>query len=155
EWLERALATNDEGPTIVRARALLAAGYLSHYQGDPRGLSWLNEALTIFRTAGDTAWTAVAQFCLAISLEDNGDSAGARDNLLAVMSTFQTLGDRSGIAWSLLHLGTVEFGEGNLDAAEAAIQECLRRAGELGASELQAQAGLLLASVACARDDAA
>ena len=69
-WLERALMGGAEVQGPARAKGLLAAGHLAHYQGAAAGVPRLNEALSLFRAAGDAAWTAEALYCLGCGLED-------------------------------------------------------------------------------------
>jgi non-specific serine/threonine protein kinase len=151
-WLERALAAGVRLPVSVRAKGLLAAGYLALYQGDAEGLPKMEEALGHFQASGEAAWTALAHYCLGVGLEDRGEPAAARASLEAAIEAFRTLGDLDGIAWSKSHLAIVAFGEGDLDTAEALGEECLRLAGEIGDADAQGQAGMLLALVACTQD---
>jgi non-specific serine/threonine protein kinase len=152
-WLERALAAGGGAPDAVRAKGLLAAGYLAHYQGDARGSPWLRESLALFRAAGDAYRTAFAQFCLGVAEEDEGDYARARADLAEAVATLRAVGDRDVVTYGLLHLGIVAFGEGDLDAAVAFGEEARAAAQEVGDVDAAEAAALHLALVACAQGE--
>jgi hypothetical protein len=149
-WLEQALTSGGGAPDAARAKGLLAAGYLAHYQGDARGSPWLRESLALFRAAGDAYRTAFAQFCLGVAEEDEGDYARARADLAEAVATLRAVGDRDVVTYGLLHLGIVAFGEGDLDAAVAFGEEARAAAQEVGDVDAAEAAALHLALVACA-----
>jgi tetratricopeptide (TPR) repeat protein len=155
-WLERALATGAAVPNPVRAKGLLAAGHLAHYQGDgARALPWLDEALALLRALGDVNWRAFALFARGVAAEDRGDYARARADLGEAVATLRATGDEDQLAWFRLHLGIVAYGEGDLAAAATLGEEARALARRFGDEEIVATAVLHLAHVACAREDPA
>jgi non-specific serine/threonine protein kinase len=155
-WLERALAAAAAVPAAARAKGLLAAGFLTHYQGDgARALPWLDEALALFDALGDVRWGAFARSCRGIAAEDVGDYARARADLGAALAAFRANGHEDQVPWCLLHLGIVAYGEGDLAAAAALGEEAWATARRLGDEEVSATVALHLAHVACAREDPA
>jgi len=52
-WLEKGLARGVEVPSQVRAKALKEAGFVAVYEGDPRSIPMLTEALDLYAEIGD------------------------------------------------------------------------------------------------------
>jgi predicted ATPase/DNA-binding XRE family transcriptional regulator len=73
-WLEGALAADRGAPPAVRARALNGVANLTWSQGDlVQGASYQQEALVLFRAAGDRLGTAWALNDLANIVDEQGD----------------------------------------------------------------------------------
>ena len=93
-WLERALATEGATPDAVRAKALVGAGFLAHYQGDEASaLPWLEAGMALNRALGDVQQTAIAAFYLGVAAEDRGDYAVARAVLTEALEGSRAVGD--------------------------------------------------------------
>ncbi len=156
-WLERALATEGATPDAVRAKALVAAGFLAHYQGDEASaLPWLEAGMVLNRALGDIQQTANAAFYLGVAAEDRGDYALAREELTEALAGSRAVGDQYSVAWSLIHLGIVAFGEGDLQLAVALGEEgraLARELGDVGDADAVSIATLHLAHVACAQGE--
>jgi tetratricopeptide (TPR) repeat protein len=153
-WLERALAAGEATPDAVRAKALVAAGQLAHYQGDEaHALPWLEASMALNRALGDVQQTANAEFCLGIAAEDRGDYVLARALLTESLQGSRAVGDDVSVAWCLVHLGIVAFGEGDMQTAVVLGEEGWTLARELGATDPTSVAVLYLAHVACAQGD--
>ena len=77
--LSRALVGSEEVDVPVRARGLVAAGYLASLLGHfERGEVLGQEGLALFRALGDTAGMATAVYRLAQSADLRGDVVAAR-----------------------------------------------------------------------------
>ena len=153
-WLERALAAGAAAPDAVRAKALVAAGFLAHYQGEEAcAVPWLEAGLALNRALGDIQQTAIAAFYLGVAAEDRGDYALARAALTEALEGSRAVGDQVSVAWCLIHLGIVAFGEQDLRLAVALGEEGRALARELGATDPASIATLHLAHVACAQGD--
>ncbi|HEY1276374.1 MAG TPA: LuxR C-terminal-related transcriptional regulator [Thermoleophilaceae bacterium] len=117
-WLEEAIAREEELEEAPRARVLLAAGYLAHFQGDEAIAHPLFErALELSRRLGDEREAASAGYMLGVAAEDRGDFATAERFFAEAVRQYRTLGDVVNTAYSEAHLGIVALGEGDPERA--------------------------------------
>src|SRR5207244_1220175 len=101
-WLEATLVQPQTGgPTIARARALLAAGDLAYYQdGNLMARSLLEESVSLCRTLGAEKDLAIALGTLGVLLRMQGDRAAADPLLVESEKLCRLLGSN----WELSYL---------------------------------------------------
>jgi non-specific serine/threonine protein kinase len=120
DWLERAL--RDGGPDTapeVRARALFAAVWLAHFQGDYAARGRLaDECLTAAQAADDPLLLARALYVSGVALVDT-DAAAAETRYRESLALCERLGDDVGIATACNDLGELARAAGALDDAQA------------------------------------
>jgi predicted ATPase/DNA-binding CsgD family transcriptional regulator/Tfp pilus assembly protein PilF len=132
-WLEGAARRCPEAPPALRATALNGAGRLAHTQRDYAAARALHEeALALFRGAGDRPGIARALYSLAFVARHQGDYAAARARLDEVLALQRELGDDHGIGWSLHSAGLVARLQGDYAAARACLEEALTLQRTLG-----------------------
>ena len=132
-WLERALEGGNQAPTEVRARALVAAGWLAHFHGELDAADVLaTEALSVARTIGDQFTAARALLVLGQVGLQQGDYERTMVRIEAARTLFQELeltsvGGSHFLARAYSILGRLAIARG--DAAEATryLEEALRR----------------------------
>jgi len=108
-WLEAALA-RAEGPTPVRARALVAAGPLVADTGDfDRAEDLLREAFASYEVAGDAAGRALALVGLGGAAFLRNDHARAHGCLGEALALYRALDDRWRLADTLFRVGSVSL----------------------------------------------
>lgn len=78
----------------------------------------LREALDISRHQGDSHKTALFQLNLGETLRQQGDLAGAEQELVAGLKAMQLIGDRSGEATAYVSFGSLEADRKNIPAAK-------------------------------------
>jgi predicted ATPase/DNA-binding CsgD family transcriptional regulator len=147
-WLERALVDSADLPEHVVGKALLALGFLAHYQGDQQGVPLLERARGLLGRPEQQWEDAYTQYLLGVAAEDRGDYGAARTLLRGSTRRLQALGDTTNAAYGEAHLGIVALGEGDVEAAAThgeAAWAIARAAGSWDAAEV---AGLLLAEAA-------
>ena len=113
-------------PPLVRARVLALAGKFAHFQGDTAAaVPLLSEALAAYRSLGDEWGMGDALRGLGMIAEDTGayDHAGAP--LEEAVKRLSLAGDDAGVASARYHLAVVTFGEGDLDGADALLDQAL------------------------------
>jgi predicted ATPase/class 3 adenylate cyclase len=132
-WLERSLAIDAVVPSALRARALLGAGNLAHYQGDDAGAAALvGQGLALYEDLGDARGVGVGLFTLGILAEDHGDYSAATRLFRDARARFEAAGDLSYALGAMYHLGVVAYGEGELARATAQLEEVEREARRMG-----------------------
>ncbi|MDP9368665.1 MAG: helix-turn-helix domain-containing protein [Chloroflexota bacterium] len=97
-WLREALAAAPQAPASIRARALLGAAFLAHYQGDDcQANDLVNEGLTLARELGDTRETLslLALLARGILAEDQGHYTEAVPPLEEAQAMARKSGDRT------------------------------------------------------------
>ena len=127
DWLERALSGSDGVQTLVRAKALYAAGELALLLGDDgRAAAWGEESLLLYRELGDKQGIAASLMML-------GQADSVRGNFVAALTLHEEslalrreLEDREGIADLLLHLGGTSFMRGDFAKAGEQFEESLQ-----------------------------
>jgi predicted ATPase/class 3 adenylate cyclase len=127
--LESALAA-DERRTLMRARALNAAGDIAGFLGERPERRWLEEALEISVELGDVREAAVSRYFLATIWADVRDWEKLRDHCERSVAEFEAVGEQSYAlmarrtrAWACEELGDhdryVELTKENLARARA------------------------------------
>jgi non-specific serine/threonine protein kinase len=97
-WLERGLASGQEVPAVVRAKALAIAGEIANFQNDyPQALAWLEEALKLYQTLDDPFGLARARYFLGDHRQNRGEVETAIPPLEEALAGFRAL---DAIAWA-------------------------------------------------------
>jgi len=98
----------------LRARAMLDLGGCAEWSGDTeKGRGAYEEALDLFREAGDESGVAEARFRLGVVASREGDFELARELWQESLEVWQRLGDEPGIIQALGNLGWWEFEHGD------------------------------------------
>ena len=126
-WLGRALAAQDaDVPGAVRARGMIGAGLLAHFQGDDEpARAWLEASLTHVSDLNDPWLLAFALLLLGMVAEDHGDYHLAEARFADARERFRAVGDRSNAALALTHLGVAAWGRGDIQRAMVLYEEAL------------------------------
>ena len=131
--LSRALAGSEEVAVRVRARGLVAAGWmalrLGHFE---RAEILCQESLALFRAIGDTAGMGHAVFLLAQSADERGDVVAARSRYKESIVLNREAGNKTLIAWSLTLEAYIALFQGEYAGARAGIEESLALFREVG-----------------------
>jgi tetratricopeptide (TPR) repeat protein len=138
-------------PTPIRARALYAAGALAVFdmEGQRRAREFFEEALAIFRNAGDDFGAARCLTGLGAVASARREFAEGAARLEEAQALYRKLGDMRGLAVTLNNLGAAAWNQGDLARAGERISEALdlaRSAGDLGNV---AQLGVALSMIRC------
>ncbi|HEV2239021.1 MAG TPA: tetratricopeptide repeat protein [Ktedonobacterales bacterium] len=155
-WMERLLAPESAAtaPAELRARALIAGGWLAFWQGDyPAAKTWLEQALALGRAADDPQLTARALQGLGNIARSQGDWAQAAVWLEDMLATFRQLNEPRGIAVALNDLAIVAVGRRDLERAATSYAEALVLARQVGDRELIAACLVGLGDLALRRGD--
>jgi DNA-binding NarL/FixJ family response regulator len=121
-WLEQALALSPDGPSRLRAKALVGAGVLASFAGDfPAARSFLQRALGL--AAGDPATTVRVLNHLGIVAIFEDDARGAEALLERGLALMQVDPDQRWQPITLLLLGVVCMRLGDLERAETYLTE--------------------------------
>jgi predicted ATPase/class 3 adenylate cyclase/Tfp pilus assembly protein PilF len=133
-WFDALLDTRIEVPVTVRAKALNAAGGLAVFgQGDyPKGRSFFEESLGIWREVGDRQNIAALLDRLGALFTIEGDYAAARPLYEESLTIRRELSDRWGIALSSNNLGFALYRQEDHAAAQVLFEESLAIWRELG-----------------------
>ena len=126
-WLERAIvAQTADAPGAQRARAMVGAGLLAHFQGDhEQARTWL-EASLAWSTELDDSWLlAFALLLLGMVAEDHGDYLLAEARFADALTRFQVANDKSNAALTLTHLGVAAWGQGDVERAARLCEEAM------------------------------
>lgn len=121
EILGELLALPDaQAPSLIRARALQAAGLLAYGQGDRAAARRLySESLTLLRDQADEVGVAALLDGQGILLLDEGDYARASALFAESLEIRRRLGDTRGIAAVLNNQGLAAHLQGDYAAAQA------------------------------------
>jgi tetratricopeptide (TPR) repeat protein len=131
--LSRALVGNEEVPKQVRARALVAAGWMALLLGHfERAEVLCQESLALSRTIGDTAGMGHAVFRLAMSADQSGEFATARMRYKESIALNRKAGNKTLIAWSLSIDAYIALSQGEYAGTRARLEESLALFRELG-----------------------
>jgi predicted ATPase/class 3 adenylate cyclase len=133
EWLEHLLAAGKraavpESPLytrLIRARALVAAGFLTQFQfGTGRDVELLEEAVELLRQAGPAGrrWLGVALLFLSKPLRDHDQRVQLMADALPLL---REAGDPLYLAEYSMDLGGILVGENKFSQATAAFLESL------------------------------
>jgi non-specific serine/threonine protein kinase len=156
-WLERAfdLISRTTVPATVRARALRAFGLLAKSLGDDqRARAAASESLALWRDLGDRQGTALALHVLGFVDLAQGRYGQAVAHSAEAQAIFEALGNRwwvAGVRSDIL--GRAVWGQGDLAAATAILEESLAVYHELEDPLNAASTLTHLGFVACDRGD--
>jgi predicted ATPase/DNA-binding NarL/FixJ family response regulator len=155
-WLAAALALGDEGPPILRARALAAAGMMAVYQADyGEAARQCEESLALARELGDKPAIADALSGLASSAQRMGRPRLAGDMYAKALAIYRELDDPHAIASSLDGIGMSRYFDGEYAATRAPLEESMSRFAELGDGRGVAIVLAHLAALSLSQDDPA
>jgi DNA-binding CsgD family transcriptional regulator len=154
-WIARALATDAEVPVAARALAVRAAGWLAYQQGDlVEAEAKIGEAAGLFWALGDDralSDTLLGQGNVALSA---GDLVRARECFLASRAHALAASEPAQAAYDVaLDLGRVATGLGDLQEAQAFLEEALANARAGGGTWDIAVSLYFLGEVHLAQDD--
>jgi ATP/maltotriose-dependent transcriptional regulator MalT len=131
--LSRALEGSEEVAVPVRARGLVAAGYmalkLGHFE---RAEVLCQEGLALSRAIGDRVGMGHAVFRLAQSSDQRGDAVAARSRYQESIVLNREAGNETLIAWSLSLEAIVALLQGEYAGARARLEESLALFREMG-----------------------
>ncbi len=125
-FLERALAGSAGVATVVRAKALNAAGMLALNQDDyDVGEAFCTESLALFRQLGDKPGIALALYRLGLLAWWKGQYPAARSLEEEALAFYRELGDKGGAADPLLILSRLALVQRNHAGARSLAEESL------------------------------
>jgi len=131
-WLEKGLARAVEVPSPVRAKALKEAGFVAVYEGDPRSIPMLTEALDLYTEIGDQPGMLATVDSLGHALSHYADPETAAAVKAKVGALLAGFGDRN-VAAHLAHfLGLAASTEKDFDEMRLRLKEALALYRELG-----------------------
>ena len=131
-WLEKGLAHGAEVPPPVRAKALGEAGFVAVYEGDPRSIPMLTEALDLCAEIGDRPGMLATVDNLGHALAYHADAETAVSVKAKVETLLADSGDRA-VAAHLAHfLGYAAATEKDFDEMRLRWKEALALYRELG-----------------------
>ncbi len=129
-WLEKGLAHGIEVPPPVRAKALGEAGFVAVYEGDPRCIPMLTEALDLYTEIGDQPGMMATLDNLGHAVSYHADPETAAT--VKVEALLADSGDRT-VAAHLAHfLGFAAAAEKDFDEMRLRWKEALALFRELG-----------------------
>jgi predicted ATPase/DNA-binding CsgD family transcriptional regulator len=125
-FLERALLCGQDVEARVRAKALVAAGFLAINQGDlERGAVLGRELVALHRELEGTSSLAFALFLLGHIAWAMGDFAAARSHAEEGLAVARAIDETAILAWLLDLLGQVSLDQGEDKRAQALLEEGL------------------------------
>ena len=130
-WLEMGLARGAEVSPPVRAKALTEAGFVAVYEGDPRSIRMLTEALDLFAEIGDRPGMLATVDNLGHALAHHADPETAAAVKAEVEALLADSGDRS-VAAHLAHFLGFAATEKDFDEMRLRWKEALALYRELG-----------------------
>ena len=135
-WAEQFVASPSlTEPSQHRATALLACGMLALWQGEQEtALARLQETMNIEYRLEDDFRVAGIQMTNAIAYINMGRDEDAKPMLESAQAQFEAMGLTPFQAFTLVHLGNVELGLGNIEQARARHEEGLSLARSMGES---------------------
>lgn len=143
EFIARMEATEGgdgvEVPTVVRADALFAAGWLAGGRGEHQlAVPWLERAVALHHVRGDPIGAVRALSALAGVAFDQGDVPGARARYEECAAVARSAQDHGELARALGNLGEMYYHLDDLSRATAFYQESLDVARASGRVEVEA-----------------
>jgi ATP/maltotriose-dependent transcriptional regulator MalT len=154
-WLDRLLVSTDDRPTVVRAKALFAAGMLSFGMGDWDDAVARHEASRhMARAVGSQAVEALAEFGLGDATRKQGRSAEAIAHFELALVLFRSLGDRYWPGITYISLALDAYQRGDVEEATRHALDAERLLGEAGDSWSIAQATAAMGEIARVQGDA-
>ena len=131
-WAARA-ATRGPSSPVVKARALVSAGWLAQIHGDTdRAATLAAEGLSLARANNIPAIEATSMAVLGLVALDRADFDHARSLFTGSLAIQESLGDTTTGTYPLKNLGIVDYLQGDLDGAEARFTEALGRFRAMG-----------------------
>ena len=131
-WLETMLA-HSQAPALIRAQALVGAGYLAHRQDDYDGATRLcTQSLALFRTVGDLSGMARSLYVLGQVAEYQGHYDSAKNLFAESLALGRQAGDKQRMAVALNSIGEVARCQRDFGAARVSYDESLSLAREIG-----------------------
>ena len=125
-FLEHALASSQDVPARVRAKALYTAGFLALFQGDhERGAALGWEAVALQRELGEARHLARSLYLLGVIAWVTGDFAAARSYAEEGLAVARALNEKATLAYLLDLLGQIALDQGEDDRARALLEEGL------------------------------
>ena len=145
QWLEQALEMRENASMPALANALSGAGWLSIEFGEyAQAEAFCKESLMLYQQLDDVRGMALAYHRLGGAYSRINDAA-ARLALEESVSLYRKIGDKGGLAYSLMSLGTVNLTHGENSLAHLQLQESLEQCRELRNKEGIAWSLLMLA----------
>jgi predicted ATPase/DNA-binding CsgD family transcriptional regulator len=145
QWLEQALKMRESASMPAAANALSGAGWLSIEFGEYAQAETLcKESLMLYQQLDDVRGMALAYHRLGGAYSRINDAA-SRVALEESVSLYREIGDKGGLAYSLMSLGTVNLTHGENSLAQLQIQESLEQCREQRNKEGIAWSLLMLA----------
>jgi predicted ATPase/class 3 adenylate cyclase/DNA-binding CsgD family transcriptional regulator len=125
-FLERALERSEGVAVAVRAKALMAAGFMAVLLGNvDRSEELCQQSLALFREGGDVAGVGNALLNLGFTSWNKGDLATARVRLEESLKICTETGDMIIMAWSLYLLSAVDMYQGDYTQGFSHAEESL------------------------------
>jgi non-specific serine/threonine protein kinase len=152
-WLEQALSIADEVPPTIRARALLALAGLARRQADYSQAPALEEALALFRAAGDRHGVARTLGERGIVYQHRGDFRQGALLQAESLALFRELEDQQSVVKLLINRGLAAYDRADYDQATDFLEEALSLGRSLGSWYSVGHALNNLALVALERHD--
>ncbi|MEU4534482.1 BTAD domain-containing putative transcriptional regulator [Streptosporangium sp. NPDC023825] len=164
--INRMLSGEHEGLEDIVERFRSLAGTIDPDTEDPF-LALVEPIFTIFtddvvrgvaaverRMSHPDPWTRAMLFMIRSALlENEGEQAGRRRDLLAATAGFRDLGDRWGLAQVLSSLAEAHLVFGDFDEAVEAMEEAIRLLGELNPDDPAAHQRIMLADARAQQGD--
>ena len=145
QWLEQALKMRESASMPAVANALSGAGWLSIEFGEyAQAEAFCKESLMLYQQLDDIRGMALAYHRLGGAYSRINDAA-SRVALEESVSLYRKIGDKGGLAYSLMSLGTVNLTHGENSLAHLQLQESLEQCRELRNKEGIAWSLLMLA----------
>jgi DNA-binding CsgD family transcriptional regulator len=131
-WLERGLARGADVPSPVRAKALKEAGLVAVYEGNPRSIPMLTEALDLYKEIGDQPSMLSTIDNLGHALTHHADPEKAAAVKAEVEALLAGSGDRNVAAHLAYFLGFAAAAEKDFEVMILRLEEALALYRELG-----------------------
>jgi predicted ATPase/DNA-binding SARP family transcriptional activator len=149
QYLRPLLESAGDAPDDLMARALVAAAELGADHGEARqSTQWAEEALDLYRAAGDPFGEGLAQCALASAQQNRGHLERAIYLLETCREQFQADQQTAEVARAAYTLAFVRTQSGEYDQAEAAARQALIEWERVGSPCGRAKALWILASIA-------
>ena len=144
-WLEQALKLRENASIPALANALSGAGWLSIEFGEyAQAEAFCKESLMLYEQSDDVRGMALAYHRLG-GAYSRINHAASRLALEESVSLYRKIGDKGGLAYSLMSLGTVNLTHGENSLAHLQLQESLEQCREMRNREGKAWSLLMLA----------
>jgi tetratricopeptide (TPR) repeat protein len=125
-YLTAALASDRTVSVAVRAKALVAVGWLAIWSGEhAAALVWLQEGLALYRRLGDRTGIARALLLLGWVARHQGEDAQAHLLLEQSLGISRDTSDASVISAALLNLGIIALQRHDFLRARSLLEEAL------------------------------